>query len=89
MFYGLEVGMVVGIETFAFPHIGTVVRFDDVSITLKDSVRVLWDGRAGEFWSGKPPSTADVEKNMPLYSISADFVATWEPYPGGKVPKPQ
>jgi hypothetical protein len=88
MFRGLEVGKIVLIETFAFTHIGELVHCDDVSITLKDSVRVLYDGRTSELMAGKPPASAEIEKNLPIQSWSADFVGGWGTYPA-KTPKPQ
>src|SRR5438046_1872407 len=52
MWQGLERGMVIVQETFSFPFVGEVVEWDDTRIILKNAVRVLWDGRHGEFAAG-------------------------------------
>lgn len=91
MFNGMEKGMIVVVDTFAFPIIGEVVAFDDTSVTLKNGVRVLYDGRHGEYAKGAAsvPANAEIEATYPLYTISADFIGGWGPYPGHNIPKPQ
>jgi len=89
MFDGLEKGMVIVVETYSFPTIGVVVGWDDTRLTLKDTVRVLYDGRHGEFAAGKPPANAEIEMSYPLLHLAFDEVRAWAPCPGGKVPRPQ
>lgn len=89
MWAGLEVGTVIVQETFSFPYIGRVVSWDDTRIVLEDAVKVLWDGRHGEYAAGNVPPSAEIEKtHSPLY-IPADWCGPWGPYAGGKIPAPQ
>ena len=90
MFDGMEVGQVVAVDTISFPFVGEVVEFSDNRVTLKNAVKILWDGRHGQFAAlGKPPQTAEIERTYPLYHISVDVVIGWGPYPGGKIPQEQ
>lgn len=89
MFDEMEVGSVVVVQCNDFPYVGRVVAFTETRVTLADAVRVLWDGRHGEFSQGKPPSSAEVERTYPLFHLSVDAVIGWGIYPGGEIPKPQ
>lgn len=91
MFEGMEVGMIVVLDTFSFPYVGEVVRINDQGITLKNAVKVLYDGRHGEFSKGakKVPATAEIEATYPLYTVATDFIGGWGIYPGGKIPDAQ
>lgn len=89
MWQGLEVGTVIVQETFSFPFVGRVVEWDDTRIVLADAVRVLWDGRHGEFAAGRPPANAEIEKTHSPLAIPADWCGPWAPYAGGMIPRPQ
>lgn len=89
MWEGLEPGTVIVQETFSFPFVGEVVEWDDTRIVLKNSVRVLWDGRHGEFAAGRPPASAEIERTHSPLTIPADWCGPWAPYSGGEIPQPQ
>lgn len=91
MFDDMEIGQIVVLDTFSFPLVGEVLRFNDQGVTLKNAVRVLYDGRHGQFASGAEnvPSNAEVEATYPVYTVSSDFIGGWGIYPGKKIPKPQ
>jgi hypothetical protein len=89
MFDGLERGMIIAVDTISFPFVGEVDGFGETFIRLKNAVKILWDGRHGEYAAGKPPTTAEIEKTYPLYTISADAIIGWGRYPGGKIPEPR
>ena len=89
MFELMEVGMVVVVEAISFPYVGEVVAFGDGFVTLKNSVKVLWDGRHHQYVEGKPPGAAEIENTFPLFTLNVDAIIGWGPYPCGKIPKQQ
>ena len=90
LFEGMVVGSVVAVDTLSFPFIGRVVSFNDQRVTLADAVKILWDGRHGQFAGrGNVPESAEVELTYPEFHISVDAVIGWGVYPGGKIPAEQ
>ena len=89
MWAGLEPGTVIVQETFSFPVVGEVVEWDDTRIVLKNAVRILYDGRHGQFAAGKPPANAEIERTHSPLTIPADWCGPWAPYAGGEIPRPQ
>lgn len=89
MFKRMEKGQVVAVRAIDFTYVGKLVEWDDSSVTLADAVMILWDGRHGEFSAGKPPTSAEIEKTYPIFTLAADAIVGWGPYPGNKIPGPQ
>ena len=89
MFEGMEIGQVIVVQCIDFPYVGRVVACTDSRVTLADAVKVIWDGRHGEFTQGRPPQSAEVEKTWPIFHVNVDSVIGWGPYPGNRIPAPQ
>ncbi len=88
MFNDLEIGAIIAVDTFGFPFVGRVVKWTDDYVELADAVKVLWDGRHGQFSQGKVPPAAEIEATYNPYRIPRDVILGWGPYPG-PIPKPQ
>ena len=91
MFDHLEVGMIAVFDTLSFPIIGCIVAISDTKVVVENGVRVLYDGRHGEFAKGAKfiPASAEIEKTYSPYGVMADCVLGCAEYPGGEIPKPQ
>lgn len=89
MFEGMTIGAIVMIETLSFPYVGRVAEVTDSRVILADSVKVLWDGRHGQYAGGKVPASAEIEQTFPLLRINADAVIAWADWQGKTIPKSQ
>ena len=89
MFDQMEIGKVYLLDLGSFPVVGELVAKSDAVVTLKNAVRILWDGRHNEFAKGKPPENAEIEETYKEYNVNPDWVIAWAPYAGGKIPKQQ
>jgi hypothetical protein len=95
MFEYVQIGSVVVVDTFSFPFVGRLIHHDDVSLTLEDAVRILYDGRHHLYAQGadKVPKTGDkaaeIEKTHSPWTIPLDAILGLGPYAGGKIPPTQ
>lgn len=89
MFEGAEVGSLVMVETLSFPYVGRVIECTEARVVLEDAVKVLWDGRHGQYAGGEVPASAEIEKTFSPLRINADAVIAWGDWPGKDIPKAQ
>lgn len=89
MFHDAEVGSILMIETVSFPYVGKLVEASDSRVVLEGAVKVLWDGRHGQYAAGNVPSSAELEKTFEKLVINLDAVIAWAVWPGKAIPKAQ